>query len=597
MHPSEQFYQERINQFAGNLMALERKSKKISLTRLAVFVISIVCVYYFAQNDGAVGIAVSVLTGIILFLVLVRIHSVTLEEKKLQEALLAVNSNEKSAFRGYYGGFYDGAAYNSPDHPYCHDIDLFGPGSLYQFLNRTASYSGREALARMLKEPYLEKEEIIKMQDAVKEMAPMLEWRHLFQAIGIAYKEGPGDRQKIEDWSLSKPLFGNRIFQALVVVVPLLTASMIALLSTGIINVQAFLVYLTIPWGISGSYARRVNNRHNKVSRTTEMLQKYAALLQEIEQLDSSSEKIKDLQQKLGNGRVTAGRSIKSLSSILTALDNRLNFMSWALLNGLVLWDILQMIRLERWQKKHKAKVKHWFDVVAECDVINGFANYLFNHPGTVFPEIGSGEFEIMARDAGHPLIQSDRRINNDIKIKQGEFLIVTGANMAGKSTYLRTIAVNLILAMCGAPVCASRFRFVPVQVFTSIRTNDSLKENESYFYAELKRLKVIIDRLRDGENLFIILDEILKGTNSRDKHAGSEALLKQLISFHATGVVATHDVLLGKLSETFPDNIRNHCFEVDIEGDRLQFDYRLRDGVSRNLNATLLMREMGITI
>ena len=167
---------------------------------------------------------------------------------------------------------------------------------------------------------------------------------------------------------------------------------------------------------------------------------------------------------------------------------------------------------------------------------------------------------------------------------------------MAGKSTYLRTVGVSLVLAMAGAPVCAEKYCFKPVQLFTSIRTSDSLTENESYFYAELKRLKKIIDTVRSGEEVFIILDEILRGTNSKDKHSGSEALLKQLVH-KATGIIATHDVALGILEKIFPENIKNRCFEVDITNDKLSFDYKLRQGVSQNMNATILMRQMGITV
>jgi DNA mismatch repair ATPase MutS len=294
---------------------------------------------------------------------------------------------------------------------------------------------------------------------------------------------------------------------------------------------------------------------------------------------------------------VPASRSIKSLSAILTALDNRLNFVSWALLNGLFIWDILHMVRLESWQKKHSNDVQQWFEVTGEIDVLNCFASFRFNRPDTIFPLITEGSFQVDAKEAGHPLIDPEKRVDNAIRIREGEFILITGANMAGKSTYLRTIGVNFVLAMAGAPVCADSFSFTPTRIFTSIRTADSLQENESYFYAELKRLKSIIDALKEGDKLFIILDEILKGTNSTDKHAGSEALLKQFLSFKTTGIVATHDVSLGVLQEKYPDNIRNHCFEVDIQGNQLFFDYKLRNGISKNMNATILMREMGITI
>jgi hypothetical protein len=378
---------------------------------------------------------------------------------------------------------------------------------------------------------------------------------------------------------------------------PMLTFFMIWQLAVGSVSVQIFLVYLVLPWGLAGSFARTVNTRHNAVSKTTELLKKYAYLLLQIEERSFTSAFITTLKRNTMHMEVPASRSIKSLSAILTALDNRLNFVSWALLNGLFIWDILHMVRLESWQKKHSNDVQQWFEVTGEIDVLNCFASFRFNRPDTIFPLITEGSFQVDAKEAGHPLIDPEKRVDNAIRIREGEFILITGANMAGKSTYLRTIGVNFVLAMAGAPVCADSFSFTPTRIFTSIRTADSLQENESYFYAELKRLKSIIDALKEGDKLFIILDEILKGTNSTDKHAGSEALLKQFLSFKTTGIVATHDVSLGVLQEKYPDNIRNHCFEVDIQGNQLFFDYKLRNGISKNMNATILMREMGITI
>ena len=262
-----------------------------------------------------------------------------------------------------------------------------------------------------------------------------------------------------------------------------------------------------------------------------------------------------------------------------------------------MLSDILQMRRLEYWQNKHKKEMKKWFEVVEEFDSLNSFSNFYFNNKYASFPVFQKEEFSIKAENLGHPLINLSKRVNNSIQINPGEFIVITGANMAGKSTFLRTIVVNMILAMCGAPVCAEKFSFKPIQIFTSIRTSDSLHKNESYFYSELKRLKRIIEALKSNTRLFVVLDEILKGTNSKDKHKGSEALIKQFISLNTSGIVATHDVALGKLEESFPVNIKNKSFEVDINKDQLSFNYKLRDGVSKNMNATILMKEMGITV
>ena len=213
----------------------------------------------------------------------------------------------------------------------------------------------------------------------------------------------------------------------------------------------------------------------------------------------------------------------------------------------------------------------------------------------SVFPKF-SDDFSILAENASHPFIAKEQSIGNPININGWKhFNVITGANMAGKSTYLRTVGVNLILAMTGSAVFADKFVFQPVEIITGIKTSDSLQDGESYFFAELKRLKQIIVRLENGERLFIILDEILRGTNSADKQKGSLGLIKQLLSLNAAGIIATHDLALGKLIESFPENISNKRFEVEITNNQLEFDYKIKDGISQNLNATFLMKKMGI--
>ena len=549
----ETIYESRIHTFEAELSRLERFARNISLARLAIFVIAFTGIYFFASQERTTGIVISIIAGLILFLALVKTHSKVLVRRNITRAMLTLNRNERDALKGIIDPYEDGVSFLSPEHPYSDDLDLFGPGSLFQYLNRTSSRAGWSRLASLLQQPFHSKDDILLMQEAVDSMTGELDWRQRYQATGLAYGEGAEDQEKIEAWADSRPVFSHWAFRALVIVVPLLTTAMIVLLSAGMATIQQFLVYLVVPWGIAGSYVFRVNSRHNLVSKTSEMLQKHALLLQQIEDLQAGGTWINDLRKSIMPDSQPASRKLRSLSAILTALDNRLNFVAWGLLNGLFLWDILQMIRLENWQKRHRDNLHQWFRVIAEFDVISAFANFRYNQEDCVFPEVIEGKFRLEAKEAGHPLIDRSVRVDNEIRIRQGEFLIITGANMAGKSTYLRTVGVGLVMAMCGAPVVAASFRFTPIQVYSSIRTRDSLRDNESYFYAELKRLKAIIDTLRRGRELFIILDEILKGTNSKDKHAGSEALLRQLIDRQATGIVATHDVLLGQMVNLFP--------------------------------------------
>lgn len=590
-------YQATIKDNEILLQRSNRISKLISLLRLLVFIIAGILVLVFAKSNSAAGIIISIISCIAVFILLIRIHTKILTDKKFQEAKIKINENELASLEGNFSCFENGTDFIDPDHPYTVDLDIFGEGSLFQFLNRTSTHTGRENLAFRLRTLCLNPEVIKQNQEAIAELSQKTAWRQDFQATGIVYEDKKTDKEKILNWLQLPALFNHTIFSLLLIFIPVLTVIMILFASIGSISVLQFIFYLTLPLGISGAFAFRVNHRHQQVSKTSGMLTKYALLIKRIETLHVNSPMLAELKLKVTSNKNAASKSLKKLSSILTALDNRLNMVSWTLFNGLVLWDILQMRRLENWQKHHRDEVLRWFEAIEELDVLICFSNFYYNNPLSCVPVIVNDENLIKAESLGHPLIHDSVRVDNTVDINTGQIIIITGANMAGKSTYLRTVGVNMVLAMCGAPVCAKSFRFKPVNIFTSIHTADSLQKNESYFYSELKRLKTIIEELKKGIELFIILDEILKGTNSKDKHAGSEALLKQLIRFKTSGIVATHDVGLGSLQDSFPDHIRNRCFEVDIEGDRLSFDYKLRDGVSKNMNATLLMREMGITV
>jgi DNA mismatch repair ATPase MutS len=287
----------------------------------------------------------------------------------------------------------------------------------------------------------------------------------------------------------------------------------------------------------------------------------------------------------------------RKLSAILDAFDTRNNILVAFFLNFLFLWDIIQVIRTEKWQALHREELPRWLETLAGTDAICSLANFHFNHPASIFPEINDDGILLTAKSLGHPLVPGESRVDNPASIPGWRhFTIVTGANMAGKSTYLRTVGVSLVMAMAGSAVIAEEMAFHPARLVTSIRTKDSLQKNESYFYAELKRLKYIMERLQQGEKLVILLDEILKGTNSRDKQSGSIALLEKLLRYDASGLVATHDLALGELEKKYPDKIVNKSFEVVIENDLLVFDYKLKDGIARQMNATFLMKKMGIT-
>ena len=327
------------------------------------------------------------------------------------------------------------------------------------------------------------------------------------------------------------------------------------------------------------------------------MLIKYSKLFKLIEAEDFKSELISKIKNNVSVGGHSAFAEIKKLSKIMSAFDYRLNMIMGFLLNIFFLWDIRQIIRLEKWKNKNSDQLKSWFENLSTIDEINSFAGFNYSSQLNNFPTF-SDDFKIDVKNAMHPFIKKENNVGNPISVSGWkQFKVITGANMAGKSTYLRTVGVNLVLAMTGSAVMADSFVFKPLEIITGIKTSDSLQDGESYFFAELKRLKAIIDRLENGDKLFVVLDEILRGTNSADKQKGSLGLVKQLLRLNASGIIATHDLELGKLINVFPDNITNNRFEVEIENNELVFDYKIKDGVSQNLNATFLMRKMGITI
>jgi DNA mismatch repair ATPase MutS len=304
------------------------------------------------------------------------------------------------------------------------------------------------------------------------------------------------------------------------------------------------------------------------------------------------------LQEKLRADGRSVGQKLRSLARIVVDFDRRLNMIMGVVLNGLLMWDLQCILRLEKWKNNSARELPGWFAILGEFEALNSLAGFRFNVPESVFPIPDLEGPIIRAENLSHPLILPDENIPNDIWLDHfGQFMLITGSNMAGKSTFLRTVGVNLVLAAAGAPVMAREMQFIPIEIITSMRIRDSLSSRESTFYAELKRLRKIIDVHNQGHQALILLDEILKGTNSRDKHFGSEMFIRQLIELNSAGLIATHDLELSKLETEFPDHISNYCFEVQIDRQEFIYDYKLRKGVCQTMNATELMKKMGITI
>ncbi len=591
-------YSARHLKYSAERDQLEKKIRKYSMARILFFLLWLVAVYVASAFTWPVFGTATIL-GAGIFAILIRRHSLYHRRKVVLDQLVRINREEEEAMDWNYYALDDGKEYRKEDHLFAHDLDIFGRGSLFQYINRTSTISGKNRLAGLLSYVEKDKEEIDMRQQAIAELGPMLGWRQDFRVIGLQAGENPEDVESLNSWVGSPPDFRHFVFRALVVIVPLSNLAVFVLSALNVISFWHFMVYLTIPLIISGIKFRKVSMKHSLLNRKYPLLKKYAALFRMIENMEVTSPRLKENKTVLSSGNITASMAIHKLAKISNAFDTRLNLLAGFLMNVFFLWDIRQSLRLERWQKKYRDHLFHWFRVMGEVDASISLAGFHYNNPGFIFPEIlQSEELHLTTRGLGHPLIHARKRVCNDYEVPGwSHFTILTGANMAGKSTFLRTVGVNMLLASCGAPVCATEMKYTPVDIVSSIHTIDSLANNESYFYAELKRLQLIINMLKDGKKVFIILDEILKGTNSGDKQSGSRALVRQLVRLRAAGIIATHDLSLGTLVESFPENIVNKCFEVNIEKDRLDYDYLIKNGIARNMNATILMERMGITV
>ncbi len=601
--PKEEFHL-RLSASAEELKKIKKQIQFVSLFRVVVFLTTALAIFLLT-TVGYLYVIFAATVGISLFLFLIKKHQKLEMQKAHLLAFAQINEEEIKRIERITEGLKTGEEYLKADHPYAADLDIFGKRSVFQHINRTALHSGQQKLVATLLTPIIDRKTLKERQESIKELQNKLEWRQMFQAKGIEPKfisgekpEQPNDLTDLLDWaSENKKTYNRTLYKFLLFVTPIVGFSIVAAIILKLIPPISFLIFLFLPFAILGPKLAEINRHHEVLSRKNTLLRVYARLFNMIEKESFTTTFSKNAQSKIANGRAQASNEINHLSAITAAFDYRLNILVGFMLNIFFLWDIRQLIRLEKWKAKNSAHLIGWFEGLSDFDELNSFAGFAYGNSDSVFPVLSEKEFEFSGDNLKHPLMTENKCVGNPVSFSGfHQFQVITGANMAGKSTYLRTVGINLVLAMTGSPVLANQFTFSPVQLFTGIKTSDSLQDGESYFFAELKRLKEMIERLKGGQPLFIILDEILRGTNSADKQKGSKALITQLISFQASGMIATHDLSLGKLADQFPENAENKRFEVEIKDNNLSFDYILKEGISQNLNATFLMDKMGIT-
>ena len=588
-----QLYQQRANEFQVEAERLQSQYVFYSFVRLAVFLLWIGAIIILWNSFGWIVGALSILLGLIGFAQFVFWHQRLAKNVQYHEHLSALNGWEVQALAGDFSGFGDGERFVDAGHSYAFDLDIYGPHSLFQAMNRCVSILGEERLAQFLGKAAAE-EMIQQRQAAAKELAEQMEWRHHFRATGMSVEDDPADVEALLKW-LHTPnvIRGQNPWRLFLFIAPIF----------GLLSLIGMIIYFPAWWPVAlilpNAWALRqttqtITQLHEQTGRAANLLDRYASILAVLENYQPQSEYLQQVQKRFTEG-ASGSRAIKQLSNIIHQLNVRYNFFA-VFLNLGFLWDFIWVNQLEGWKEKYRDQLPEWFDGLAEFEALISLGNLTQNQTDWTFPTVGGTQ--VHGQNIGHPLIHPDKRVGNDLQLPaHGHIKLITGSNMAGKSTFLRSVGTNIVLATAGAPVCAKEFATPILQVYTSMRTQDALHENTSSFYAELKRLKFIIEAVKRQENIFFLLDEILKGTNSRDRHTGSKALIRQLIRDRGAGLVATHDLELGALAAESEGSVENWCIEVAIEDGKLRFDYLLKPGVSQSFNATILMRQMGIEI
>ncbi|MFT4678091.1 MAG: hypothetical protein ACI84C_000140 [Flavobacteriales bacterium] len=587
-----------INHFNSRTKALESALVEVKnqiAFNVTMRVISWVAIFglFFLAKGVHIGLAIVLsIVSLAVFLFLVRRSAQLSREKKFVKARLFYLEQQIKVLTGEMPEVDSGEEFSDPDHDFSHDLDLFGKSSLFQFVNRTTLGHGGKALSDAFSSNETSIALIEENQTAVAELAQKVVWCEELYGHGSLVDEDKKQVEQLIAWSKSGPsmVVGTKL-KALLYIVPIYQLLLCTANATDLISSGLFIPLLLAPLAIIGSKLKKINTDYSQLGKQHAALASYASMLDHIGADTFESSKLKSLQEPCDG----AAKAFRQLSKIMSAFDNRNNMLMGVVLNMFLLWDILCIFRLQKWYNEHGGVIELWLETIGQWERTSSLALYSFTFAESLNTPTFEKDCSVKAVDMGHPLMLTKARVDNSMELGIHDFAIITGANMAGKSTFLRTLGVNMVMAMAGAPVLAKSLKMQPRALYSSMRTSDSLQSDESYFYNELKRLHLLIISLEKNNSRFIILDEILKGTNSKDKAEGSFRFIEKLLGFNVNGVVATHDLSLCEIQSKHPSRINNLYFDVEITNDDLSFDYTLRKGVCSNMNATFLMEKMGI--
>ncbi len=593
MSPREE-YARRLEMRQQTCTLQDRRHRRIALLRLGVFTAGAVMAWY-ALRLGSFS-AWWLWLPVAAFFVLVVLQERILRARRRAERAVAFYQRGLGRLEGQWAGQGEqGLRFCDPLHPYAEDLDLFGKGSLFELICTARTRMGEDALAAWFKAPASAKE-IKERQAAVEELRSKLDLREELSVLGADIRAGVNP-DLLSQWATATPILFSHAARILTAL--LAAAAAASLLAWAALDAARlwFLAALLLEGVWALTFRHRVVHVLEATERPVEDLALLSQVLALLERERFSSPLLDRLRRELDSEGLPPSRQIARLNRLIVLLDSGRNQL-FAPIAALLLWKTQIAFAVEAWRRRSGPKVPRWLDAVGEMEALCSLAGYSYEHPADPFPEILDPGACFVGRRLGHPLIPEDRVIRNDVCFQDGlRVLLVSGSNMSGKSTLLRTVGTNAILALAGAPVRAAALQLTPVSIGASIRIIDSLQAGSSRFYAEITRLRQLVELTKGPRPLLFLLDELLHGTNSHDRRIGAEAIVRGLVDRNAIGLLTTHDLALAHIADVLAPRAANVHFEDHIENGKIAFDYLLRPGIVRRSNALELMRSVGLEV
>lgn len=583
-------YSDRSQQQQHILSQLQKKAILLSWSRI-VFFATAVYLFYLMMYQRNESLGWWAFLALVMFIVAVNRYLKLQAKIKYHKTYQQINDDEIAFLEGTKT-FANGQEFQNPQHAFSYDLDLFGRNSIFQFINRTGTFLGKNQLAQDLQT--IPTNEIIEnRQEAIQELATKIDFRQQFQTLAHLADTSEQEDQAIKNWSASKVEQPNSLFKVFAILVPVLFFVSLIMLIFDLHPIATKLTtfFFSMNLLLSGLMSGFISKEIGKSDKIANSLQQYAQMIDVFETTQFQSKALQNIQSKLKTTDQQATKVMGDLANLFEKLNTIANLFIFIAFNGTFQYHFWVYQGLLQWKQKNQNYLWNWIQVIGEVESLNSLANFAYNNQEYTYPQIDN---EIQFTQLGHPLLSKEKRVRNSIDFSKQSFVILTGSNMSGKSTFLRTVGINLVLSYAGAPIDAQKAVVCPLLLWVSMRLTDSLSDSESFFFAEVKRLKEIVTEA-EKQPIFVLLDEILKGTNSDDKKTGTVGVIEKLHQYQVKGMIATHDLEVCATTDKYPKDMVNKRFEVEIINNELHFDYTLKDGICQNKNATFIMKKMEI--